>query len=779
MSTPPESLPHVLFRPAKFRVLPNLDRVQTRFMRKVANLWLGKGNSTLPVDALIKNLRKALEDDATAARVLQTLREPERAILAAYARYGGTVNGAVIRMDLLTRGLVEKVVTESYGMTWSRWKTKPLDKLAEQWALLPVHGLPGEYHFGYGYGTETERAFPNFSLQAGLAKKVPRAGPPRWSVPATKESVVALGRRSSAEVALDLARVFSFVAGRGQTKLKKSGEISVPSLRTLAKAVPFPEDRDFPLPDPQGFYFELLHQTGAIRIEGEQARADPAGATKLFTLSTAWQAHQWARSWLTAQYWVDGLGVQDAGDSPYQQEPADNALGTCRQVLAWALACLAQVAPAGGDEGPWFELEDLLTALHDLQGELRTPGYTWSGYAWDPELTQAKNKEKKQGKDRQLAYWFHQEGGWYANAVMVTLATLGLIECGRMGAGKSPRWCFRFTPVGRAVFGAPEVPPPPALDEARFLVLQPNFDVVAYLDRADAASAGTLGRLAETDSARTGSVQTFRITRNSLYQAQESGITPAQIVDFFRRHNQGEVPANVLRSIGDWSAQRESLVIRSGVILLAFPDAAARDAYLAGNPGSACGERFVTLPEKGRVKPHLPKALVSDHERGQFRRTLAVDEYGQIHTSEPYDLLQLARLRRIARPTASGWEITAETIRRAAAAGVKGNQTFRWLDQHLREPMPDLLAYAIEAWQGKPVRLEFADAVLLHVPDEQEFWALGHSRRLQPFFLGSPGPGWLAVRKEGRKQLAALLAELGFTVDPELTLGAVPGPDEP
>ena len=84
------------------------------------------------------------------------------------------------------------------------------------------------------------------------------------------------------------------------------------------------------------------------------------------------------------------------------------------------------------------------------------------------------------------AWWFRYGGTWYANAVMVTLVALGLVERAGLGQGGSAPIGFRLTEVGRAVFGAPEIAPPPEPAERRCLVIQPNFDVVAYLDQADA-----------------------------------------------------------------------------------------------------------------------------------------------------------------------------------------------------------------------------------------------------------------------------------------------------
>ena len=94
--------------------------------------------------------------------------------------------------------------------------------------------------------------------------------------------------------------------------------------------------------------------------------------------------------------------------------------------------------------------------------------------------------------------------------------------------------------------------------------------------------------------------------------------------------------------------------------------------------------------------------------------------------------------------------------------------------------MPPLIAHALDAWLGAAGPLELADALLLHVPDDALYRTLRSSRRLHPFLVGSPGPRWLAVRRESRRELAAALAELGFTIGRELTWGdpAGTGPEE-
>jgi hypothetical protein len=361
--------------------------------------------------------------------------------------------------------------------------------------------------------------------------------------------------------------------------------------------------------------------------------------------------------------------------------------------------------------------------------------------------------------------------------LMVTLVALGLVERARLGGDASALHAFRLTNSGRAVFGAPEVAPPKEPAERRCLVIQPNFDVVAYLEQADAHTAGILGRIAESDSAHSGPIQTFRLTQASVYQAEESGLSHAQIVDFLRRHGQPEPPANVLRSLEDWSGKRESMSLRSGLTILGFATAEERHAYLAGHRGTACGDRFV-IASGGVDQPPKSKLsgyLASDHAAG-IRRTFELDEQGFFHTNEPIDLVQAARLRRIAWPTATGWRLTTNSMRQAAAGGLKPGVVHRWLKDHLTGPAPPLMAVAIDAWLrvGKNQPFELGEAVLLYVPDQNQFRAIATSPRLRPFLAGSPGPYWLFVKRATRKELANALEELGFTLSRELTHEELP-----
>jgi hypothetical protein len=239
-------------------------------------------------------------------------------------------------------------------------------------------------------------------------------------------------------------------------------------------------------------------------------------------------------------------------------------------------------------------------------------------------------------------------------------------------------------------------------------------------------------------------------------------VQPGEVLAFLRRHGQNEPPANVVQSLSDWFARRETMVLRGDVTVWAFPSAAERDAHLARHGGTACGEHFAL----GGAKETQPRGEpVVDHA-GKLRQTLTVDEFGAVAEQGACDLVQEHRLRRLAERSGSGWRLSAGSLGRARAGGLKPAQVWAWLKEHLAEPAPPLLAHAVDAWLGVPPgqALGLDEAVLLRVPDEQLFKAIVGSPRLRPLLAGVVAKHWLLVRRERRAELEAVLAELGLPV---------------
>ena len=162
------------------------------------------------------------------------------------------------------------------------------------------------------------------------------------------------------------------------------------------------------------------------------------------------QAWHWLRAWLHMSLWQDGIGVVPGRDSDYAfvRIPPEK-LYDARELLAWALCGVAHASDC------WLDLE---TFLRDLwrASQKNAIDFYCDRFAWSPELEMARKRDRYPvGENRTPAFWLADEGVW-ANAIMVTLVTLGLVEPGQT-TGSKIRPCFRLTELGRVVFGAPEI----------------------------------------------------------------------------------------------------------------------------------------------------------------------------------------------------------------------------------------------------------------------------------------------------------------------------------
>jgi len=412
----------------------------------------------------------------------------------------------------------------------------------------------------------------------------------------------------------------------------------------------------------------------------------------------------------------------------------------------------------------------LETFLRDLwcATQKDTIDFCCGSFAWNPEFEMARKREQYHaGEDRMLAFWLASEAVWAANAIMVTLVTLGLVERGKTAGGKI-RPCFRLTELGRVVFGAPEIEALQKPGESRFLTVQPNLEIVAYLESADARQICTLNRFATGTPRATGPVQTFKLRRESLYAALESGMTLDEVRRFLTAHGKTELPANVNHMLAEWAGRRESLVLRTKVVLALGPaETRTRSRALNGN---------VFLLPSMTVKiaaKEFAGCTILDHE-DKPERTWTTDELGSLTTNSGHSISQM-RLARIADRTATGWQITQKSVARARLSGMTADQILEWLGGHLTSEVPALLEMAVRNWTGRQ-GVKLSQAQLLRIVQPQAKEALLHSATFRPFLAGHIPPEWFLIQEDHLNEVRELLERLGFTIgdslDPPL-LGAV------
>ena len=427
-------------------------------------------------------------------------------------------------------------------------------------------------------------------------------------------------------------------------------------------------------------------------------------------------------------------------------------MATARELLAWAMSQVAH--------GPnqWLELETFLADFWSVTNE-HTLSFSYLNYAWKPHLAEAQAKDRlPPGPERQRSFWMASVGIWVANAILVTLFHLGLVERGNLPSGQDGRHCFRLTPLGRAVFGAPEIGMEKKSYTTKFLTVQPNHEVVAYLEGADPKKVWPLAQLTRPASSTSGPVQTLTLTRLSVYSALASGMPAGAIREFLAEHSKSGLPANVAQSLADWTRKHEALVIRTGVTLQVCSDE-PDEKRSNQDKAQKVGDRFLLLPQ-----PSLPSrqhACVWDHQ-SQPRPSWEINEEGFVRVSKGAEAVALARLSQFADPVSGGWQITAASVRRARERGIPVEQILNWIDAHQRKESPPLVEMAIRNWASRAV-IFTGPLVMMQVPQPQAYEAIRSSERFRPLVVDYLPPQWFIIHPEKHGEVVQLLQDLGFT----------------
>ena len=730
-------------------------------LKQAARFWVGKEAGSYNKEKCIAALTQAMNGDDATRRVQTALSEKEQQVLAIFTRYGPTVSGGVLTAEMYARGFVQSPLEDkasqgSYRSYYERKKTDLIHRLSEK--LVLVGNSYDLYH-----SSSYTCSYPRLSLHPALMKAVKPAAPLPWSASRVCPEAVGTERRSSAEVALDLWRVTAALRRMGAWATVKGESPSKATRARMRKEVGLCDAEKDPLSpiDPESLFYELLHGIGLLNFGDKPSWIHEQALERHLQQPPATQAWHWVRAWLHMSLWQDGIGVVPDRDSDYafvRIEPAK--LAHARELLAWALSRVAHASNC------WLDLETFLRDLWCASHKNAIDFYC-DGFSWNPEFEMARKKEQyPAGKDRMLAFWFAGEAVWAANAIMVTLVTLGLVERGQTAGGKI-RPCFRLTELGRVVFGAPEIEAVQK-PEARFLTVQPNLDIVAYLESADARQVCTLNRFAAGAPRATGPVQTFALRRESLYAALESGMTLDEVHGFLAEHGKTELPANVNRMLSEWAVRRESLVLRTKVALALGPaETQTRSRALNGN---------VFLLPAMTVKVAAKEFTgwtILDHE-AKPERTWTTDELGSLSTNGGHSISQI-RLACIADRTATGWQITQKSVARARVSGMTADHILEWLRGHLTPEVPALLEVAVRNWAGRQ-GVKLSQALLLRIVQPQAKEALLHSATFRPFLAGHIPPEWFLIREDHLSEVRELLERLGFTIGDSLDpppLGAV------
>jgi hypothetical protein len=335
-----------------------------------------------------------------------------------------------------------------------------------------------------------------------------------------------------------------------------------------------------------------------------------------------------------------------------------------------------------------------------------------------------------------------------------------------------PAVAFRLTEIGRHLLAGGPAPAPDAGDAGR-IVLQPNFHIVAFGPVPELALI-ELERFADRVSADR--AVEFSLSRESVYRAQRLGLGAADVAATLERLTGAALPQNVARSLDEWQAAHERIVVRRGVSLLQAADPAILQELAAAAGGGPSALR-VLGPTVALVRDEaaLGAALrtagiapVTGHDRSG-RGSLRLEDDGRVAFRHRLpDIYALGRVQQLAEwdEELGAWRLTAAAARRARSALGMGApaQVSAWRSLCAGAP-PDWLETRVKAWCGHYGTAKLDETVLLELRDAEALAALrglvGAAVALTPVTAGGPV---VKLRSADLETVRRALEELGVKV---------------
>jgi len=389
---------------------------------------------------------------------------------------------------------------------------------------------------------------------------------------------------------------------------------------------------------------------------------------------------------------------------------------------------------------------------------------TYGGPNRTPEQFQA---ELREWQTKVKHDWQANERAWIRSALSSWAYGLGLVE---LGLTDNIATSFRLTELGRAALDFTQDEEASGASKGILLgserrpgvwVVQPNFDVLVYLERTTSQQLGLIERFAERVQVDQ-HIAHYRLTRRSIYEALERGGTLDTLVTELSAGSTSPLPQNVLRELQGWAAMRDQLTLIPLARVIEYPTAEARDEAIAqGQGGQPVGERFVIVDNKTRLKPQSFSLV--DYAR-PLPACLTMNEEG-IVTLDPStrDLLIDGQLSAWAeRVDALHWRLSQASVSGALKRGSTLPQFTESIQSRLKSKMPPLLQLAINNWAGMAKRVEVEPVIAIRCQTADVMRAIAGSVTFKKLLRGTIAENIALVDPAHVDEFNAALRKIGI-----------------
>jgi hypothetical protein len=426
----------------------------------------------------------------------------------------------------------------------------------------------------------------------------------------------------------------------------------------------------------------------------------------------------------------------------------------------------------------FFALDRFDEALFDRVGEHASLNAHSPSPPYAYGASRAELEHKMEEWRRELrSKWRERERPWIESALRTWLFWLGVVELSlEDGAVRG----FRLTDLGLEILhdAKPEqASAKPKRGSSGAWLVQPDFGLMVYIDKASPTQLVFAERIAERQGHAQRHVAHYILTRNSVYDALESGYTLDAILNELRKGAERTLPANVEAEMRGWSERREQVVVRRRAMLLEFAGEADRRAAMeAGVKGVEVGDRFL-LVERGKSKASAPARKMAQDTVSYFDYTqplppcVEVRETGRLRLATPHpDLLIRGQLDIWAEPLGNdAWQLSEKSVQAAVKRNRSVEELVGLLDSRATRPVPPFLQLALKAWAGESFTAQLAKATVLRCAQPDAFHAIAGAKRHQGCLLGRLGPDTFLVDDGKVNELKQALRWAEIEIDGELT----------
>lgn len=343
---------------------------------------------------------------------------------------------------------------------------------------------------------------------------------------------------------------------------------------------------------------------------------------------------------------------------------------------------------------------------------------------------------------------------------------LCLVEAGKDTTGE---WLVRLAPLGRSLFGAAPLPPPPP-EFRQTLLVQPNLEIVAYRQGLTLPLLARLTRFAQWTSL--GAACTLRLQPESVYRALESGQSFEDILQTLERHGMRPTPPAVVEALRTWASKRERLTVFPAATLFEFTSAEElNDALARGLPAEQLTDRLALVADESAVEfRHFRLTSTRDYALPP-EKCVEVEDDGITLALDwaRSDLFLEAELRRFAEPvdgaTVNGrrrYRVTRATLEAGRAGGLDVAALDDWFARRTGMPLSPACRLLLTA--AEMAAPQFRRRLVLKVMTPDIADGLCQWPGTRGLIEERLGPTTLAIDETNSAPLRMQLEALGVTV---------------